>query len=125
MVISPDGLIERYYVDRADDDDSKVALQFVQAISTGNFITAQSFLAPSVQEELNPAVLQARWLGLQRLTGSFVKVGRAIEADRTPDTRLVLVNVQFNRLSDNLYVILNSENQITGVDFPENPAGPR
>ena len=124
MVISPDGLIERYYVDRADDDDSKVALQFVQAVSTGNFITAQSFLAPSVQEELSPAVLQARWLGLQRLTGSFVKVGRAIEADRTPDTRLVLVNVQFNRLADNLYVILNGENQITGVDFPENPAGP-
>ena len=69
MVISPEGLIDRYYVDRADDDDSKVALQFVQAVSTGNFITAQSFLAPSVQEELTPAVLQARWLGLQRLTG--------------------------------------------------------
>ena len=125
MVISPDGLIDRYYVDRADDDDSKVALQFVQAVSTGNFITAQSFLAPSVQEELTPAVIQARWLGLQRLTGSFVKVGRAVEAESTPDTRLILVNVQFNRLSDNLYVILNGENQITGIDFPENPAGPR
>jgi len=125
MVISPEGLIDRYYVDRADDDDSKVALQFVQAVSTGNFITAQSFLAPSVQEELTPAVLQARWLGLQRLTGSFVKVGRAVEAESTPDTRLILVNVQFNRLSDNLYVILNGENQITGIDFPENPAGPR
>ena len=24
-----------------------------------------------------------------------------------------------------LYVILNGENQITGVDFPEYPAGPR
>jgi hypothetical protein len=125
MVISPEGLIDRYYVDRADDDDSKVARQFVEAISTGNFITAQSFLAPAVQEELTPAVLQARWLGLQRLTGTFLRVGRAIEAERTPDTNLVLVNVQFNRLSDNLYVILNSENQITGVDFPENPAGPR
>ena len=84
MVISPEGLIDRYYVDRADDDDSKVALQFVQAVSTGNFITAQSFLAPSVQEELTPAVIQARWLGLQRLTGSFVKVGRAVEAESTP-----------------------------------------
>lgn len=125
MVISPEGLIDRYYVDRADDDDSKVALQFVQAVSTGNFITAQSFLAPSVQEELTPAVIQARWLGLQRLTGSFVKLGRAVEAESTPDTRLILVNVQFNRLSDNLYVILNGENQITGIDFPENPAGPR
>ena len=124
MVLNSAGKIERYYIDRADDASSTVALQFVQAVSTGNFITAQSFLSPSVQQELTPAVLQRKWLGLQRATGTFVKVGRAVEAESTPDTRLVLVNVQFNRLSDNLYVILNSDNQITGVDFPENPAGP-
>jgi hypothetical protein len=124
MVLNSAGKIERYYIDRADDASSAVALQFVQAVSTGNFITAQSFLSPSVQQELTPAVLQRKWLGLQRETGTFVKVGRAVEAESTPDTRLVLVNVQFNRLSDNLYVILNSDNQITGVDFPENPAGP-
>ena len=125
MVLNGAGKIERYYIDRADDNISKVALQFVQAVSTGNFITAQSFLSPEVQKELTPAVLQAKWFELQRETGSFVQVGRAVEAESTPDTRLVLVNVQFNRLSDNLYVILNGENQITGVDFPEYPAGPR
>jgi len=125
MVLNGEGRIERYYIDRADDNTSKVALQFVQAVSTGNFISAQSFLSPAVQQELTPAVLQSKWLELQRETGSFLKVGRAVEAEATPDTRLVLVNVQFNRLTDNLYVILNSENQITGVDFPENPAAPR
>ncbi len=125
MVLDAQGLIERYYVDRADDATSKVALRFVEAVATGNFITAQSFLSPAVQEELTPAALQRKWLGLQRETGTFVKVGRAVEAESTPDSRLVLVNVQFNRLSDNLYVILNSENQITGVDFPESPAGPK
>ncbi len=124
MVLNSAGKIERYYIDRADDASSTVALQFVQAVSTGNFITAQSFLSPGVQQELTPPVLQSKWLGLQRATGSFVKVGRAVEAEATPDTRLVLVNVQFNRLTDNIYVILNSENQITGVDFPENPAAP-
>jgi len=70
-------------------------------------------------------VLQAKWFELQRETGNFVQVGRVVEAESTPDTRLVLVNVQFNRLSDNLFVILNGENQITGVDFPEYPAVPR
>ena len=125
MVLNSSGKIARYYVDRADDAASQVALQFVQAVSTGNFITAQSFLSPGAQEELTPAVLQSKWLELQRETGNFLKVGRAVEAETTPDTRLVLVNVQFNRLADNLYVILNGENQITGVDFPENPAGPR
>lgn len=124
MVLSPQGLIERYYVDRTDDDASKVALQFVQAVSTGNFITAQSFLSPPVQKEISPASLQRKWLDLQRLAGSFVKVGRAVEAEKNAEMQLVLVNVQFNRLSDNLYVILNSANEITGVDFPESPASP-
>ena len=119
MVLNPKGLIERYYFDRADDDASKVALQFVKAISSGNYISAQSFLSPLVQQELTPATLQARWAELERETGRFVRVGRAVEADSTPEMRLVLVNVSFNRLSDNLFVILNSSNQITGLDFPE------
>jgi len=34
-------------------------------------------------------------------------LSRVVEAETTPDMRLVLVNVNFNRLSDNLYVILN------------------
>ena len=107
MVLNGQGKIERYYVDRADDATSKVALQFVEAVATGNFITAQSFLSPAFQKEITPAALQAKWLGLQRLTGSYVKLGRAVEAETTADMRLVLVNVQFNRLSDNLYVILD------------------
>jgi hypothetical protein len=64
-------------------------------------------------------VLQSRWQELQKLTGTFLRVGRAVEAERTTDSQLVLVNLVFNRLSDNLFVVLNNFNQITGVDFPE------
>ncbi len=125
IVLNHEGKISRYYVDRTDDATSEVALNFVRALSTGNFITAESFLSPDFQKEIPPAALQAKWLQLQRETGSFVRVGRAVEAERTPDARLVLVNVEFNRLTDNLYVILNANNQIVGVDFPEAPAKPR
>jgi hypothetical protein len=126
MVLNPQGKITRYYIDRTDDDTSKVARQFVEAVSTGNFITANSFLSPDFQKEITPEALQRKWLGLQRITGNFVRVGRAVESgESTPDTRLVLVNVEFNRLTDNLYVILNGSNQITGVDFPEDPAQPQ
>jgi hypothetical protein len=124
MVLNREGRIERYYIDRSDDNDSLVALQFVKAVSTGHFITAHSFLAPDLQKEITPASLQAKWLELQRETGQFVRVGRAVEAERNDDTRLVLVNVQFNRLSDNLFVIFNASNQIVGLDFPEILTGP-
>ena len=125
LVLNDKGQIARYYVDRADDPTSKVALQFLQAVSTGNFITAHSFLSPQFQKEITPQALQSKWLNLQRLTGAFVSLGRAVEAESTADARLVLVNAQFNRLSDNIFVILNDNNQVTGVDFPAEPHPPQ
>ena len=119
LVLDQQGKIRRYYLDRADDRTSDVARQFVLALSTGNFITAQSYLSPDFQVEITPAVLQSRWQELQKLTGTFVRVGRAVEAERTTESQLVLVNLVFNRLSDNLFVVLNNVNQITGLDFPE------
>jgi hypothetical protein len=124
IVLNPQGRIARYYVDRADDPTSRVAEQFVRAISTGNFITAHSFLSPQFQKDITPRALQLKWLNLQRITGSFVRLGRVVEAESTPEMRLVLVNIEFNRLSDNLYVILDADNQVIGVDFPDRPAAP-
>ena len=49
MVLNGEGKLSRYYVDRADDATSQVAKQFIEAVSTGNFISAQSFLSPDFQ----------------------------------------------------------------------------
>ena len=125
IVINGKGQIERYYVDRTDDPTSKVAEQFVRALSTGNFITAHSFLSPQFQKDITPQALQSKWLNLQRRTGLFQQVGRVVEAESSPESRLVLVNIQFNRLSDNLFVILDANNQVTGIDFPSEPNTPK
>ena len=121
IVLNGKGQIVRYYVDRTDDPTSKVAEQFVRALSTGNFISAHSFLSPDFQKDITPQALQTKWLALQSRTGLFQQLGRVVEAESTPDSHLVLVNVQFNRLSDNLFVILDANNQVTGVDFPSEP----
>lgn len=54
IVLNSKGQITRYYIDRADDPTSKVAEQFVRALSTGNFISAHSFLSPQFQKEITP-----------------------------------------------------------------------
>jgi hypothetical protein len=125
MVLNPQGKIAGYYFDLTDEAPSKVAANFVTALSKGHYISARSFLSPDLQKDLTAAVLQARWQGLQRITGNVVGVRKVVEAASTPDTRLVLVSVEFNRLTDSLYVILDGNNQITGVDFPEDPAQPQ
>jgi hypothetical protein len=77
-----------------------------------------------MQAEVSPSNLQVKWQNLQRLTGNFVRVRKSFQAENTADARLVLVNTEFNRISDNLFVILNNRNEITGVDFPKTPNPP-
>jgi cysteinyl-tRNA synthetase len=74
-----------------------------------------------MQKEVSAASLQAKWQRLQRSTGNFIQVKRLVEAAENPDQRLVLVQTEFNRLTDNLFVILDANNLITGVDFPIDP----
>jgi uncharacterized protein YjiK len=102
-----------------------VAADFVRALSGGHYITARSFLTLTLQEELTPAALQARWQQLQRYTGNFLRVRRVIEAEQNADTQLVLVNTEFNRVTDSLFVVLNQNNEIVNVDFPQDPIKPR
>jgi hypothetical protein len=82
-------------------------------------------LSLPLQKEIGASALQARWQQLQRQTGEFVRIRRAVEAESNADQRLVLVNTEFNRLTDSLFVILNSNNEIIGVDFPSDPITPK
>jgi hypothetical protein len=119
LVLNQRGQLAGYHLDLTDEKSSIVARNFVEALSKGQYVTARSFLTLPLQAELSPSSLQTKWLGLQRLTGSFVRVVRVVEAEKSDEGQLVLVNTQFNRLTDNLFVILNGNNEITGVDFPQ------
>ena len=127
MVLNDQGKLTGYHIDLTDQAPSLVARNFVTALSQGQFITARSFLSLPMQREIPAEQLQLRWQELERQTGSFVRIRRAVEADTdsSSDQRLVLVNTEFNRLSDSLFVILNTNNEIIGVDFPHDPIAPK
>lgn len=125
MVLNDEGKLTGYHLDLTDEAPSLVARNFVTALSQGHFITARSFLSLPMQKEIPVERLQLRWQELERQTGSFVRIHRAVEADSSSDQRLVLVNTEFNRLSDSLFVILNTNNEIIGVDFPNDPIAPK
>lgn len=124
MVIDDQGRIDGYHFNASDQPAEKVVRDFIAALSSGHFISASSFLSPVMQEQIPQGQLQQKWLNLQRITGNFVRVKRIIRAESTPEMRLVIVNTEFNRLTDNLFVTLDSENRIIGVDFPTDPASP-
>ncbi len=124
MVIDANGQIDGYHFDVTDQPAEKVVRDFISALAAGHFISASSFLSPSMQEQIPQAQLQQKWFNLQRITGNFVRVKRIGRVESTPEMRLVIVNTEFNRLTDNLFVTLDAQNQIVGVDFPTDPAPP-
>ncbi len=125
MVLNDRGQLSGYHLDLTDEAPSLVARRFVTALSQGHFISARSYLSLPMQNEISAADLQTRWQQLQRQTGSFVRINKAVEAASDADQRLILVNTTFNRLSDSLFVILNSNNEIINVDFPSDPITPK
>jgi hypothetical protein len=124
MVINNDGKLAGYHFDVTDAPAEAVVRDFVNALSRGQFISASSFLSPTLQEEISQAALQARWQRLQRTTGNFVRVRKVARAENTPEMKLVIVTMEFNRLTDNLFVVLDANNQIISVNFPTDPNQP-
>jgi hypothetical protein len=125
LVLNGAGQISGYHIDLTDQAPSLVARKFVTALSTGHFISARGFLSLELQREISVASLQSRWQQLQRQTGDFLRIKRVVEKGSTSDQHLVLVFTEFNRLTDSLFVILDNNNQIVGVDFPSDPITPQ
>jgi len=125
LVVDGKGRLEGYHVNVSDAKAEDVVRAFMQAISNGYFVTASSFLSERVREEIPPRVLQRKWLTLQGLTGQFQSVRKISRAESNGQMKLVIVSTRFNRLTDNLFVILDDQNQIIGVDFPDAPNAPR
>jgi hypothetical protein len=124
MVINDNGKLAGYHFDATDAPAEAVVRDFVTALARGQFISASSFLSPSMQEEIRQASLQARWQRLQRITGNFDRIVSVSRAENTPEMKLVIVTIRFNRLTDNLFVVLDNRNQIINVNFPTDPNEP-
>ena len=118
VVLNPEGKLEAQAVDFADKASVKMARGFIQAVIDGQFVTARSMLALPLQKEISPSALQQKWLELQQVTGNFQKIDDVLEADHGSEGTLVLVETEFTRMTDNIFVILDKNNTITGVDFP-------
>lgn len=122
LVLNNNGRLAGYHLGRTDQPAAAVVDGFVRSLSSGHYISASSFLSPALARELTPAVLQERWQTLQRYTGQFIAFEESRVAESNPEQKLVLVTTRFNRLTDQLFVILDTDNRIVGIDFPRDAA---
>ncbi|QPN59374.1 DUF3887 domain-containing protein [Synechococcus sp. CBW1002] len=118
LILDGEGKILGWELDRSQIPVEDTAVKFIEDLAAGRVLTARSLMSAAMQEEMLPAALQERWQGLQKLTGPFQRVRGSVFAGRDETQQLVLVTTQFGQLTDNLFVILNLQGQVIGVDFP-------
>ncbi|MCP9828797.1 MULTISPECIES: DUF3887 domain-containing protein [unclassified Synechococcus] len=121
LVVDERGRLLAWEWERSSTPIRQIASSFVTAVSRGEVVTARSMLSLELQQQISAQELTNRWQNLEKRTGPFQRVRGTLVASQGGDQQLVLVTTQFSRLTDNLFVILDSAGHIIGIDFPTTP----
>ena len=95
----------------------QTAPNFVKDLQDGRWIAARYYLDLEFQKEISPADLERKWSKLERVLGGMKHVKSALVASQGSEQQLVLVTIEFGKVTDNLFVIFNSQGRIINVDF--------
>ncbi|WP_115016916.1 DUF3887 domain-containing protein [Synechococcus sp. UW140] len=93
------------------------ALNFVQDLNAERWVAARSYLDLDFQKEIGPQDLKRKWSKLSRVLGGTKQIKSALVASQGGEQQLVLVTIEFGKVTDNLFVIFNREGRIINVDF--------
>jgi hypothetical protein len=93
---------------------------FVQSLVNKDYGLARGFLHPFLKAEVFPSRVQGAWENLLKRTGPVRRiVGTQVrKGSDTDGVNLVLVTVQFEKLTDTLILVFDDQKQIVNVDFP-------
>ncbi len=94
------------------------AEEFVDAVSNGKYGVARTYLAPEFKETLLPEDIEQRWLEILATTGSFKRRSNS-KVLESSNSKVVLVNLEFERENRSLMFIFNPLSEIVGIDFPQ------
>jgi hypothetical protein len=93
-----------------------IAEEFVNLTAKGDFVAAWQYIHPSLRTTWSPVDMQQSWHSIQDRTGAFQR----FISFRQDQQSVVLVDTQFEQVTDNIIVIFDDTQQwIVGVDFPQ------
>jgi hypothetical protein len=97
-----------------------IAEESVSARASGDWIKARDRYSPALKAEITPQQLEERWERVQKLAGKFKRIVKSevIPAANEGDPDLVLVTLEFEKVTDDLFFLFNRQKQIIGVDLP-------
>jgi hypothetical protein len=99
---------------------SEIGIAFVTALVNKDYGLARGYLHPFLKAEVFPTRVQGAWENLLKRTGPVRRIV-GIQVRKGSDTDgvdLVLVTIQFEKLTDTLILVFDDQKQIVNVDFP-------
>lgn len=114
IVPTPKAIAQTSFYSPSENNLQQKAEKFVNALSQQKFDDATKDLNQSVKKEWTAFNVQQYWQDLLKQTGKFQKQIKSTQVNQN----LVLVTIKFDKVTEDLFVIFDSQGNITGVDFP-------
>lgn len=102
----------------ATESVEEIATKFVNDLANQDFASARGYLHPYLKEEIFPEQIRDKWQRLLSKTGPFQKIvtTQIRKGSDVDNIDLVLVTVQFAKVTDDLIVVFDRDKKITNVD---------
>jgi hypothetical protein len=99
----------------------KTAKIVVQALADNDFVKARGYLSAFLKTEIFPQQVQDKWQRLLKSTGPFKRIDTitVVPGSEGNPTDVVLVTVEFAKITEDIFVIFDQDRRIVGIDVPE------
>jgi len=99
----------------------RIAKNVVQALAENDFVRARGYLSALLKTEIFPQQVQSKWKELLKSTGAFKKIKEIIVVPGSMgnQTDVVLVTVEFAKITEDIFVIFDQNRRVVGIDVPE------
>jgi len=99
----------------------KIAEAFVNNIVAKDYARARGYLSPALKTEFFAENIEKSWENLVERTGPFKKI---LDIQHQPGgttaaANVVIIKIEFEKVTDYLFIFFNQDKQIVNVDFPE------
>jgi hypothetical protein len=103
----------------------EIAEKFVDDLGAQDFVKVRGYMHPYLKEAILPEQIQQKWEELQTVTGRFQRRlgSKVMKGSDIDNADLVLVTIEFEKVTDELIVTFDRDKKIIGVNFPEVKGG--
>jgi len=118
LILDDHARLLAWEIEQPETDLERRAMAFLEDLAAGRLLAARTKLSLGAQRQWPPQRLKQGWNRLVDSAGSYQGVRGAVVASEAGSDPMVLVQVAFQRITDQLVVRFDRQGRITAVDIP-------